>query len=93
MPQCSLGEEGAVAIADFVKKAKKLQELNLYMNDIGNGGAYKVTTHPVINLLTVYVVSALPGGAGISSQSSHQQHVHTALVTCKSTNNKPTIIT
>ena len=39
---CSLGEDGAVAIADFVKKAKKLQELNLYMNDIGNGGAYKV---------------------------------------------------
>ena len=47
-PQCSLGEEGAVAIADFVKKAKKLKELNLYMNDIGNGGAYKVATHPVI---------------------------------------------
>ncbi len=39
---CSLGEDGAVAIADFVKQAKKLKELNLYMNDIGNGGAYKV---------------------------------------------------
>ncbi len=48
MPQCSLGEEGAVAIADFVKKAKKLKELNLYMNDIGNGGAYKVIIRPVM---------------------------------------------
>ena len=37
-----------MAIAEFVKKAKKLKELNLYMNDIGNGGAYKVTTHPVM---------------------------------------------
>lgn len=40
---CSLGEEGAVAIANFVKQGKKLKELNLYMNDIGNGGAYKVS--------------------------------------------------
>lgn len=40
---CSLGEEGAAAIADFVKQGKKLKELNLYMNDIGTGGAYKVT--------------------------------------------------
>ena len=39
----SLGEEGAAAIADFVKQGKKLKELNLYMNDIGTGGAYKVT--------------------------------------------------
>lgn len=38
----SLGEEGAAAIADFVKQGKKLKELNLYMNDIGTGGAYKV---------------------------------------------------
>jgi len=37
-----------VAIADFVKKAKKLKELNLYMNDIGNGGAYKVIIRPVM---------------------------------------------
>ena len=41
---CSLGEEGATAIADFVKQGKKLKELNLYMNDIGTGGAYKVQT-------------------------------------------------
>ena len=41
----SLGEEGAAAIADFVKQGKKLKELNLYMNDIGTGGAYKVTNH------------------------------------------------
>ena len=41
--ECSLGEEGAAAIADFVKQGKKLKELNLYMNDIGTGGAYKVT--------------------------------------------------
>lgn len=39
---CSLKEEGAVAIADFVKQGKKLTELNLYMNDIGDTGAYKV---------------------------------------------------
>lgn len=39
---CSLGEEGATAIAEFVKQGKKLKELNLYMNDIGTGGAYKV---------------------------------------------------
>ena len=42
---CSVGEEGAAAIADFVKQGKKLKELNLYMNDIGTGGAYKVGTH------------------------------------------------
>lgn len=42
MVWCSLGEEGAAAIADFVKQGKKLKELNLYMNDIGTGGAYKV---------------------------------------------------
>lgn len=40
---CSLKEEGAVAIADFVKQGKKLAELNLYMNDIGDTGAYKVS--------------------------------------------------
>ena len=40
---CSLKEEGAVAIADFVKQGKKLTELNLYMNDIGDTGAYKVS--------------------------------------------------
>lgn len=37
-----LKEAGAVAIADFVKQGKKLTELNLYMNDIGDNGAYKV---------------------------------------------------
>lgn len=42
---CSLGEEGAAAIADFVKQGKKLKELNLYMNDVGTGGAYKVSKH------------------------------------------------
>ena len=26
-----------------MKQGKKLKELNLYMNDIGTGGAYKVT--------------------------------------------------
>ncbi len=41
--RCSLGEEGAAALADFVKQGKKLKELNLYMNDIGTGGAYKVS--------------------------------------------------
>ena len=40
---CSLGEEGAIAIADFLKKNKKVKEINLYMNDVGNGGAYKVS--------------------------------------------------
>lgn len=38
-----MGEEGAAAIADFVKQGKKLKELNLYMNDIGTGGAYKAS--------------------------------------------------
>ena len=28
-----------------MKQGKKLKELNLYMNDIGTGGAYKVTIH------------------------------------------------
>lgn len=40
-----------MAIAEFVKKAKKLQELNLYMNDIGNGGAYKVWPASDIGLI------------------------------------------
>lgn len=42
---CRVQEEGAVAIANFVKQGKKLTELNLYMNDIGDTGAYKVGLH------------------------------------------------
>ena len=50
MPQCSLGEEGAVAIADFVKKAKKLQELT---------GSKNIKLKPIIDesLIAGFTVS------------------------------------
>ena len=38
---CSLTEEGAEAIARVADKAH-LKELNLYMNDIGDAGIFKV---------------------------------------------------
>lgn len=36
-----MGEEGAEALSRLVKDTH-MQELQLYMNDIGDGGAYKV---------------------------------------------------
>ena len=39
---CSLSEEGAEALAAFVKHSRKLEELVIYMNDIGDAGAEKV---------------------------------------------------
>lgn len=38
---CSLTEEGAEAIAKVAEKAH-LKDLNLYMNDIGDAGIFKV---------------------------------------------------
>lgn len=37
----SITEEGASALAEVVKRAH-LKELNIYMNDIGDGGVLKV---------------------------------------------------
>ena len=51
-----------MAIADFVKQGKKLTELNLYMNDIGDTGAYKVRHKAGPNLSSftpLYVSSTL----------------------------------
>ena len=42
---CSLTEEGAEAIARVAEKAH-LKELNLYMNDIGDAGIFKVPPTP-----------------------------------------------
>jgi len=39
-PARSITEEGAAAMAEVVKRAH-LKELNMYMNDIGDGGALK----------------------------------------------------
>ncbi len=44
MSCCSLSEEGAEALAAFVKHSRKLEELVIYMNDIGDAGAEKVST-------------------------------------------------
>ena len=46
---CSLSEEGAEALAAFVKHSRKLEELIIYMNDVGDAGAEKVC-----NLLPVW---------------------------------------
>lgn len=44
--QNSITEAGAVALASFLTENKSLEELNMNMNDIGNGGMYKVMTPP-----------------------------------------------
>ena len=43
---CSLSEEGAEALAAFLKHSRKLEELVIYMNDIGDAGAEKVSDYP-----------------------------------------------
>lgn len=48
---CSLTEEGAEAIARVAEKAH-LKELNLYMNDIGDAGIFKVSMAPFEHILT-----------------------------------------
>lgn len=41
----SLTEVGAAALAEWLPGAEDLQELNVYMNDMGDGGAHKVGLH------------------------------------------------
>ena len=41
----SITEEGAAAMAEVVKRAH-LKELNMYMNDIGDGGAMTARQQP-----------------------------------------------
>lgn len=44
----SLTEAGAGALAEWLPGAKALQELNVYMNDMGDGGALKVCVCGVV---------------------------------------------
>ena len=38
----NLGPEGAAALADLLRSARGLEEVNIYMNDVGDSGAFKV---------------------------------------------------
>jgi hypothetical protein len=49
-----MSEEGAEALADLVKHSR-MQELQLYMNDIGDGGAYKARPYVVCVCVCVCV--------------------------------------
>ena len=40
----SIGPEGAVAISELIRSVSTLESLNIYMNDIGDSGAFKLAT-------------------------------------------------
>ena len=56
---CSLSEEGAEALAAFVKHSRKLEELIIYMNDIGDAGAEKASNPDVVLRDTPFVCTLL----------------------------------
>jgi hypothetical protein len=64
---CSLTEEGAEAIARVAEKAH-LKELNLYMNDIGDAGIFKVYRSIGFPLNTFSPALSMPLACSLSKE-------------------------
>jgi Ran GTPase-activating protein (RanGAP) involved in mRNA processing and transport len=67
----NIGSKGAFHVAEYIKKAKSVQWLNLYMNDIGDQGAERIADALKRNksISTIDLVNPPPSSSLVCSSS------------------------